>query len=823
MQRYGYEEERRLIEAVRCVLAERGPMTSKALAAALAGHGLQLGEDAEELVDDLLIDEAGTLDLPDGRWVDVESLLDGRTFTHRLSEEEARDEIVVIDPDLAPLLATEADAFPTAGGEARVVDEPFGVVTLAGPTGWLGGAAPGDLLAFRLDRGVLGVAPVAGPLADPAEAAARLEKAFVQMCGGDDAVGASMLAMVALVDSPFLFRGPLPPLPEIYELAGLDVCGEWVGEAGGDWDSPELDFDFDVADELDFDFDAAEALGLDEPSAQALGLVLGAYELASMQGLDELADQEEVVAALAMMLSMPGVVELFLIAILGEDPGEEPVVTAFVEALASVPGTPGPHYVLARCAEHRGEVAACEAHLRAALAADPDFPSALVDAAWYAADRGDAAVALSGLRRAGVDPDEPLVVRLERFAAPGPATARRNEPCPCGSGRKYKVCCVRRNGHPLHERAGWLHRKALQFLLRPPQWPVLWEMALARTGGDPDDSAKACAQEDSFVQDLALFDTEVFTTFLDVRGELLPADELALGRSWAGRRRSLYEVTDVRPGEGLTLRDLRTGDRFEVTERLGSGYMQPGGLLYGRVVPDGRSHQLLGGISTIPFTLRDRLLAFLDTEPGPEETAAWLTATEAPPTLSNVEGEPMMLCSARFAVPDVEAADRGLGEVFEQVDGRYLDHIEVDGQPIVRGWARWDGGELVMETNSEARFERLRDVILGACDAWLVEERRQTLEDFMAEASSDLEPAADLPLEAMVSADKHIVEAETRWVDEPIPALGGVAPRDAAADPTRRGDLEALLDEFEAENERLPEGFRSFNVGRLRRRLGLVR
>jgi hypothetical protein len=41
-----------------------------------------------------------------------------------------------------------------------------------------------------------------------------------------------------------------------------------------------------------------------------------------------------------------------------------------------------------------------------------------------------------------------------------------------------------------------------------------------------------------------------------------------------------------------------------------------------------------------------------------------------------------------------------------------------------------------------------------------------------------------------------IHEYETSWLDEPIPALDGHTPRQAADDPTRRADLIRLLDTF---------------------------
>jgi hypothetical protein len=59
---------------------------------------------------------------------------------------------------------------------------------------------------------------------------------------------------------------------------------------------------------------------------------------------------------------------------------------------------------------------------------------------------------------------------------------------------------------------------------------------------------------------------------------------------------------------------------------------------------------------------------------------------------------------------------------------------------------------------------------------------------------------------------------EQSWLDESIPALGGVTPREAADDPTRRDDLVRLLDSFPDAGE--DPGQRS--VTRLRVALGLT-
>jgi hypothetical protein len=68
------------------------------------------------------------------------------------------------------------------------------------------------------------------------------------------------------------------------------------------------------------------------------------------------------------------------------------------------------------------------------------------------------------------------------------------------------------------------------------------------------------------------------------------------------------------------------------------------------------------------------------------------------------------------------------------------------------------------------------------------------------------------------AVESLIRHKEDAWLDESPPALGGLTPRQAASDPTRREDLESLLVEFEGLDD---SGMIGFDVSRLRDRLGL--
>ena len=88
----------------------------------------------------------------------------------------------------------------------------------------------------------------------------------------------------------------------------------------------------------------------------------------------------------------------------------------------------------------------------------------------------------------------------------------------------------------------------------------------------------------------------------------------------------------------------------------------------------------------------------------------------------------------------------------------------------------------------------------------MVDESRRPVRDTReaAELAAQL-PAGENALdpddhEVAAMLDEFVREYEANWLDEPIPALDGHTPRQAADDPTRRSDLIKLLDSFPADD-----------------------
>jgi hypothetical protein len=297
-------------------------------------------------------------------------------------------------------------------------------------------------------------------------------------------------------------------------------------------------------------------------------------------------------------------------------------------------------WLRAKAHERLGELAEAERAYAAARELDPDWPPVLWDLARYASDRGDAERGLALLRRAG-EPDDEFFVELLRAHQSGPRPDwGRNQRCWCGSGRKYKQCHLRRETLSLAQRAGWLYHKAGMFLHDGPWWEQVVRASIERLRYATGAQALRSAVFDPLIGDAVLFEGGVFAEFLATRGRLLPEDERLLAERWLLVSRSVHEVERVACGHGFTLRDVRTGERHQVSERHGGTGLRVGDLICARVVPDGEGMRILGGIEPVGLAQRDELIELLGADPDPVELVAFLTRRFAPPKLGDTTGPP---------------------------------------------------------------------------------------------------------------------------------------------------------------------------------------
>lgn len=148
--------------------------------------------------------------------------------------------------------------------------------------------------------------------------------------------------------------------------------------------------------------------------------------------------------------------------------------------------------------------------------------------------------------------------------------------------------------------------------------------------------------------------------------------------------------------------------------------------------------------------------------------------------------------------------------------------------------ASWDNtivGRIVVsatrlraETNSARRADALRATLESHLQGLVLFRLRkeENTAQLIAEArESHARPTEREPLPPEMSATvREFRERQMAgWIDESIPALGGLTPRQAAASPKARPKLATLLKEFVQHEARLPEEER-IDLGGLRSALG---
>ncbi len=176
----------------------------------------------------------------------------------------------------------------------------------------------------------------------------------------------------------------------------------------------------------------------------------------------------------------------------------------------------------------------------------------------------------------------------------------RNDPCPCGSGRKYKQCCLRRDEA---ERARRRHRDqgaalALEWLTA--RHPEAYEAAVmdgflgALGEADRESLGDLGAEErgliDQNIGEWLLADgvleleeggekveREVAALVLGAGGPALADDQRALIAALAATPLRLHEVVATRPGVALTLRDaLEPAGEVELADPGLASLLEPG-------------------------------------------------------------------------------------------------------------------------------------------------------------------------------------------------------------------------------------------------------
>lgn len=444
----------------------------------------------------------------------------------------------------------------------------------------------------------------------------------------------------------------------------------------------------------------------------------------------------------------------------------------------------------------------------------------------------------------------------------------RNDPCPCGSGVKYKKCCLAKNqGEDFSYRRisaayNGLVDKLMHFAANELGEELLEEayaeFFFLEEGDEEFVPFEGFSQLfvpwtlffwqllDEVIEELELDDTlppdsTIAEYYVLQKRNKLDSLELKVLEAVVLRPFSFYEVLDVTPGKCCSLRDILSGKTHAVTEYSGTQSMRRGDIFFCSIAQV-EGLEIFLGMSPLSFpaswkTYVIDLRALIQKE-FPEITQEALLeyeieirdqylefqeAARKGPTIANRDGEPLSLRTLHFAIEAPEPAFAALHHLCAtESRENLLEHAERDAAgnllkveiPWIRlesgksklvdntvlGTIHIEGAKMTVEVNSEARGERIKELVADALGEKA--SYKTTVLHSMDHASASDKPKGD-PLEfhkkmlenpeARAMLEQHFLTHWTGWVDTELPALGGKTPRQAMATAVGREKVEAIL------------------------------
>ena len=160
------------------------------------------------------------------------------------------------------------------------------------------------------------------------------------------------------------------------------------------------------------------------------------------------------------------------------------------------------------------------------------------------------------------------------------ANIGRNDPCPCGSGKKYKKCCLQQSLPQQGNEERIMQRLIGEILGYAKKYHVAEIKEAYEVYGaelDPDAELDPSLERmadinlwEWFVHDWTPYDdTEkpIIVRYKEQNKKLTP-EELKILGVMQNSVLSLYEVQETFPDKGMLLKDLLMGGEYDVSEKL---------------------------------------------------------------------------------------------------------------------------------------------------------------------------------------------------------------------------------------------------------------
>lgn len=419
----------------------------------------------------------------------------------------------------------------------------------------------------------------------------------------------------------------------------------------------------------------------------------------------------------------------------------------------------------------------------------------------------------------------------------------RNDPCPCGSGKKYKKCCMLKTEAtvgPQEKARARLVDSLFEFAAQFHQDKIGDAFEYFWAGEIPE---KILPNEyHDFVEinfnEWFLFDyiieTEGFKTIVDLYGEYhkhsLTDVEKQVLDVFRESVLSLYEVQEVLLNQGLILQDLLIGGEYGVKEKSATRGLFKWDILAARLLLiDGR-HILCGSAYPYPVWQKD---VFIDVikenfrrykqqnrdgswkdylkDRGMVFNEFWygMAKGHSLPELRTKDDEPVMFSRAIFEAVDlakIRAKLRKHRKIIAGTDDEFTwsDAPGTNGASIL-GTIAIKGSQLTLECLSCERLEKGKKLLQRVLKDLIVHKGDTVKEPFEAicKVKDIPEPSSTIPIKIQQQLyDKFMRQHLERWIDEEIPALDNKTPRESIKNRRGREKVSNLLKAFENKEER---------------------
>jgi hypothetical protein len=445
----------------------------------------------------------------------------------------------------------------------------------------------------------------------------------------------------------------------------------------------------------------------------------------------------------------------------------------------------------------------------------------------------------------------------------------RNDPCPCGSGLKFKRCCLNKE-QPSGEYTSGERNSAVAKLMRfaaRSEFEDKHRAALELFWGDwiseePDEKLKQVMESEQanlayhswFAFDFDLGEGRtMFDLFLERESTKLNSGECNYFDGMRGSHLRLYEILDVKADQGFDVRDLWDDRRLWVRERLATRELATWDVIAGRLGRGAGGEAVFETIPHVyPATAKDGLLKGLRkahqlfTREFPERSLADFFRSMAPvfhqlwleqvvlrpsPKIMTSDGDPFVFAKVIFDLQDRDALTAALTDhpdVVDHCDGSYAWLEDAGAFQRSVGTIVVEDRRVVFETTSQRRAQRGKEFLqrlLGDAVSFRVIAYEDVGRALKRAPKPPKDKMPEIPPEVQAELLGRFYEEHYRkWLDEPVPALGDRTPRHAAKLKTVRLKLITLLKDFESHAERQRRaGEPAYDFGWMWKELGLAR